>query len=191
MPGLAEFDSLKDNPLQQIAELKRRIDALERWAAPVGLRQLPNPPGIQAWRTTAQSITNNLVSPVTALTDTLNEEGLELESGNVIKLRRDSEIEYYLIWAHAEWAANSTGFRSIRFDVRNINSGSYSSLTPVTKVATASPDKTHMETTLLYRMATTDDAIRFSVYQNSGGALNLNLFLVNAIMVKSLDAISA
>lgn len=190
MPGIVDYDSLKGNPLQQIAELKRRIAALERWASPVGRRQLPNPPGIQAWRTTAQSIPNNSVTPVTNLTDGLNEEGLELESGNVIKLRRDSEVEYYLIWAHAEWAANSTGLRSIVFDVRNINTGAYVSLTPENKNAVAAPDKTHMDTTLLYRMATTDDAVRFSAFQNSGAALNLNLFLVNAIMVKSLDAIA-
>lgn len=190
--GMAEFDRQRGNFLERIRNLEEELEKVKRWAAPIsGGVLLPNPPGLKAWRTTAQSIPTATQTIVTSLTDALNEDGLELESGNIIKLRRDSTIEYYLFWVHAQFAANTTGVRRLGYSVRNINTGGWSLLNVAGTPAMTGGLATYFAVPILHVLDTLDDAIRFEVYQDSGGNLNLNLFLVNGIMVKSGDVFAA
>lgn len=186
--GMADFDREPGNFMQRIKELEERFENLSRWAAPVGSVLLPNPPGIKAGRLTAQSIGSGSSAIVTGLEATLREEGLELEDGtSIVKLRRDSQIEYYLFWVHAFFAANATGNRMVSYSVRNINTGVWSTLPVDSKVANTGGLATRFATPILHVMDDDDDAIRFLVYQDTGSPLDLTLFLVNGVMVKSGD----
>lgn len=190
MSGLAEYDKERNNFLAELAAMKRRVAELERWATPIGVRALPNPPAIKAWRTSAQSIPDITQTVVTSLTDSYSEEGLELEDGNVIKLRRDSETEWYSIWFLAQFAAHVSNNRVVILQVRNINTAAWTSLEVAIHRAGQNGLNTIISSTILYAMGSEDDAVRFQVYQDSGGALDLSLFLVNAMLVKSGDAIA-
>lgn len=188
--GLSEYDSTRGNILEQLRELQDRIARLERWAAPVAARELPNPPGMSmAMTETSQSIPNAAITPLTNLTDEVYEDGLEQQSNHIIRLRRESEVEYYQITMRIRFAANSTGRRAVYIDTRNINSGAWSQTRIENKVAIAAPNPTVIGLTYTFRMAATEDAVRISVYQNSGAALNVTLAQVTALCVKSSDAL--
>lgn len=190
--SIAQIEKEYGNLRSEMLALTKRLDRFERWAAPVSQVLLPNPPSIKAWRTTTLSVNNITQTVVTGLTDSLNEAGLELEDGSsIIKLRRESEIEVYLFGIEWEFAANVTNNRLLRLEVRNTNTGAWTGQDWDIHQAALNGLDTNVQTTIVYEMGVNDDAVRFQVYQDSGGALNLNLFLVNAVMLKSGDAAAA
>ena len=191
--GMAEYDRERGNFMQRIKALEDRADYLERWAAPVGGGVLlPNPPALQGRRITSLSIPNNTETIVTGLTNALAEEGLELEDGSsIVKLRRDSAVEWYAFGIMAVFEANVTNNRALLIEVRDINAGTWATQTWLRVPAAVNGLNSILSTAIIYRMGETDDAVRFKVKQDSGGALNLTLFLLNAIIVKSGDVAAA
>lgn len=184
--GMADYDRERGNFLERIKTLEDEMRSVKRWAAPIGAVQLPNPPALEAWRQTALSLPD-ITHTVITLPDFVSEQGLEMESSSVVRLRRDSAVEWYDFFFVASFAAHVSNNRVIRFQVRNINDGTWNSLDPIILPAAQNGLATNFSTVFRYVMRSTDDAVRFQAYQDSGGALNLNLFLLNVMLVKSGD----
>lgn len=149
------------------------------------IAESPNPPGLEAWRTSTLSIPDIAHTTIT-MSDFVFEQGLEMESSSVIKFLRYSAVEWYDFFFTASFAANASNNRVIRFQVRDINDGTWTDLDIIIIPASQNGLDTNISTVFRYvKRSPDEDAVRFQAYQDSGGALDLKLFLLNVVLIKS------
>lgn len=122
-----------------------------------------------------QSIANATVTEVTFDTSTVNftknSSAANINGSNrfVVPIKG-----IYLLHLHASWAANATGLRNLHHNFNGTaNAGD---LEEVTQTATAAPSNTK-QLTVLNKLMNANDTYTPSVYQTSGGALNVTCFL--------------
>jgi len=103
-----------------------------------------------------------------------------LDNDNMVNLGVDNTAitattaGLYYVQATAKWVANATGSREVNITLNTVNVGGIRSL------AAAAPSESQIDvSTLVY--ATAGQIFRLSVFQSSGGALNMNYRRLSAV----------
>lgn len=124
-------------------------------------------------RVTAQSIPNNAFTNTTFTAEQFDNDNMANLGVDATRLIVNTAGLYLVIW-QARFDANSTGERAARATTTALPlNGALRSQT------VASPDQTHLAGQILVHCAVGQE-IRLSVFQNSGGALNLNTGFLSA-----------
>lgn len=124
-----------------------------------------DPPGCLVRRTTTQSINNTTFTSITFNSEVTDNDGMFSASSTDVTIQHDG---YYVAVYGIDWATNTTGSRVIDIlqNAVAIPEGS--------KELPAGGTGNHKDTGAVVFTATTSDVIRMQVWQNSGGALNVD-----------------
>jgi hypothetical protein len=124
-----------------------------------------DPPGCIARRTTTQSINNTTFTAISFNSEVVDNDSMFAATSTDITIQHDG---YYLAIYGIDWATNTTGTRVINIlqNAVAIPEGS--------KELPAGGTGNHRDTGCVAFTAVTSDVIRMEVWQNSGGALNVD-----------------
>jgi len=128
---------------------------------------LANPPACRVYHNTTQSATSAV-----ALTLAMNSERYDTDNMHDL-VTNNSRITMntaglYLVTAHAAFAANATGQRDLYLQV---NASTYIAMATTPSIGAGG--ETFLSVSSVFKFAATDYVIA-RVFQNSGGALNVN-----------------
>ena len=153
----AVMQTLGINPQGTRATVKDRLDILE-----------PFPPACRIYHDAAQEITSGTWTTLTFNSERFDTDDMHsvLANTNRIYAQRDG---IYLAYFHGAFAANAVGLRAVT--IRHNSSTSIASLSTTAHGTTTS----RLSAATVYQMSA-GDWFDFIVYQNSGGALNLNVY---------------
>lgn len=126
-----------------------------------------SPPTCRVWRSSAQSITQAVLTPVTFDTNRFDPTGMHSTVTNTSRITFTSP-GVYLVGGNLEWAAGSTSFRLLGIRLNG---------TTVIDQIIHDPDTTGVGTqqnvSTIYKFAA-NDYVELICQQNSAGALNVS-----------------
>lgn len=126
--------------------------------------------GVSLRRTTTQSIPNNTQTAVSFDTEGWDTDAFHSTGTNPTRITVPTgKAGKYLVTGWAHFAANTTGKRGIQFLVNGTAASAQNGVYPTQGVG----DEASLELTAVLDLAV-GDYIEMAVFQNSGGALNLN-----------------
>lgn len=129
---------------------------------------LYTPPMVRAYNSAAISLTNNVEAVLTYDSERFDTDTMHSTSSNTGRLTKNSAGKY-IEGAHAEFAANATGYRQSRIRHQTSTAAFALVIAPVNSAAIV----TVIIATGAYAFAVNDYSESLG-YQNSGGALNVN-----------------
>jgi hypothetical protein len=124
-----------------------------------------DPPGCIVRRTTTQSITNTTFTSISFNSEIADNDSMFAATSTDITIQHDG---YYLAVYGIDWATNTTGTRVINILQNAV------AIPAGNKELPAGGTGNHKDTGAVVFTAVTTDVIRMEVWQDSGGALNVD-----------------